>query len=170
MSKAKNRALEAEKARLQQEPEREAAHAHKEAKKRAAEATAAALEEAERKIQGKTCPGGSCVDTLRRFYDEDPATRMKTDLYAGVYPSSEASGPATGPRCKGKGKTPEMAQGTAERNPHDSNPFVTCSDGDGQNCLHCLEPRACKLGVPGAGGRGGADGPLSSGGEGPPTP
>ena len=59
-AKAKNeaelRALEAEKAWLQQQREREAARAHEEAERGAAEATAAAMKEAERKIRRQTPP------------------------------------------------------------------------------------------------------------------
>ena len=51
-------ALEAEKARLQQAREAEAAHAREEAERRAAAATAAAMEEAEAKLQRETPPGG----------------------------------------------------------------------------------------------------------------
>ena len=49
-------ALEAEKARLQQAPEAEAARAKEEAERRAAAATAAAMEEAEAKLQRETTP------------------------------------------------------------------------------------------------------------------
>ena len=58
-TQAELRGLEAEKAQLQQPREREAARAHKEAERRAEEATAAAMEEAERKIRRETIPGGS---------------------------------------------------------------------------------------------------------------
>ena len=52
-------ALEAEKARLQQVREAGAAHAREEAERRAAAATAAAMEEAEPKLHRETPPGGS---------------------------------------------------------------------------------------------------------------
>ena len=84
--------------------------------------------------------------------------------------SSEGSGPATRPRRKGKGKTPERPRRPAERHPHDSDPFVTRSDGDGRDRRHRHEPTGCKVGAPGAGGGGGDDTPPSSGGEGPPPP
>ena len=99
-------ALEVEKARLQQQCGREAACAHDKAEKPAAEATAAALEEAGRKIRRETYRGGSRVDTLRRIFDGDPASRMKIDLDVQDFRSSEGSGCATGPRRKGKGKAP----------------------------------------------------------------
>ena len=51
-------ALEAEKARLQQAWEAEAAHAREEAERRAAAARAAAMEEAEAKLRRETPPGG----------------------------------------------------------------------------------------------------------------
>ena len=57
-------ALQAEKARLQQTPEAEAARAREEAKGRAAAATAAAMAEAEAKLRRETPPGGSRVETL----------------------------------------------------------------------------------------------------------
>ena len=63
-TKADIRALEAEKARLQEQRERGVAGTHKEAKKHAAEATAAPMKEAERKIQCETPPGASRADTL----------------------------------------------------------------------------------------------------------
>ena len=102
-TEAELRALEAEKAQLQQQREREAARAHEEAKKRAAEATAAAMEEAERKIGHEMPPGGSPVDTLRSFFDGNSPSRMKIGLDAEDSGSSQASGSATRPRRKGKG-------------------------------------------------------------------
>ena len=57
-------ALEAEKARLQRAREAEAARAQEEAEMRASAATAAAMEEAEAKLQRETPPGGSRVETL----------------------------------------------------------------------------------------------------------
>ena len=57
-------ALEAEKARLQQAREAEAAHAREEAERRAAAGLAPAMEEAEAKLQRETPPGGSRVETL----------------------------------------------------------------------------------------------------------
>ena len=62
-------ALEAEKARLQRAREAEAARAREEAKSRAAAATAAAMEEAEAKLQRETPPGGSRVETLRKLFE-----------------------------------------------------------------------------------------------------
>ena len=53
-----------EKARLRRAREEEAARARDEAERRAAEATAAAMEEAEKKIKRETPPGGSRVDTF----------------------------------------------------------------------------------------------------------
>ena len=69
-TEAEIRALEAEEAQLQQQREQEAARAHK-------EATAPAMNEAERKIQCKTLSAGSRVNTLRRFFDGHPAYGMK---------------------------------------------------------------------------------------------
>ena len=69
-------ALGAEKAGLQLQRERVAPRAQEEAERRAVEATASAMEEPERNIRREMLPGGSGVDTLRRFFDGDPASRM----------------------------------------------------------------------------------------------
>ena len=61
-------ALEAEKARLQQAREAEAVHARGEAERRAAAATAAAMEVAEAKLRREIPPGGSRVETLRKLF------------------------------------------------------------------------------------------------------
>ena len=106
---AELRALEAEKAQLLQQFERGAACTHEEAGRRAAEAMAVAMEEAQRTIRRETPPGGSRVDTLRRFFDGDPACRMKIDLDAEDSRSSEGRGPTTRHRSKGKGKTPKKS-------------------------------------------------------------
>ena len=74
-TKAKLRALDAGKARVQQQRERQGARAHEEAKRRAAEATATAMEDAARKVRRETPPGASRVDILRRFFDGDPPPR-----------------------------------------------------------------------------------------------
>ena len=110
------------------------------------------------------------MDTLRRFFDGEPAFRMKIDLDAEDSRSSEGTGPATRPRRKGKGKTPERPRWQVERHPQDADPFVTCSDGDGRSRRPRHEPTGCKVGVAGACGGGGDDTPPSSGGEGPPPP
>ena len=70
------------------------------------------------------------MDTVRRFLNEDPDSRMKIDLHAEDSWSSEGSSIATCPRCKGKGNTPERLRTPAEEHPHKSRPFATCSDGD----------------------------------------
>ena len=95
---------------------------------------------------------------------------MKIDLDAEDSWSSEGSGRATHPRRKSKGKTPERARRPAEKHPHYSDHFVTCSDGDGRDHRHRQEPEGCRVGLPGAGGGGGDNTPRSSGGEDPPTP
>ena len=69
-------ALEADKARLQQARETEAARAREDAKRRAAAATAAAMEEAEAKLRRETPPGGSRVETLRRLFEGDTSSKM----------------------------------------------------------------------------------------------
>ena len=87
------------------------------------------------------------MDTLGRFFNGDPVSRMKIDLRAEGSRSSEGSGPATGLLRKGKGKTPERPQRSAERHLHDSDPFVTCSDRDGRSRQPCREPPGCKAGA-----------------------
>ena len=126
------------------------------------------MEEARRKVRQETAPRGSRVDILRKFLDGDPASRMKIDLDAEDSQSSESSGPATRPRCKGRGKTSERPRGPAKWHPQNSYPFVTCSDGVGRDRRHRREQILCKAGVPRACGGGGEDTPSSSG-RGAPT-
>ena len=89
------------------------------------------MEEAGRKIRRETPPEGSGVHTIRRFFDGDPASRMKIYLDVEGSRGSEGSGPATRLRRKRKEETRESPRRSAERQPHDSAPFVTCSGGDG---------------------------------------
>ena len=110
------------------------------------------------------------MNTLRRFFNGDPASSMKIDLDAEDSRSSEGSGTASRPRRKGRGKTSERPRRSGERNPHDSDPFVTCKNGDLRSRRPRQEPTGCKVAAAGAGGRGGDDTPPSSGGEGPPPP
>ena len=98
-------ALEAEKARLQQAREAEAARAWEEAEGRAAAATAAAMEEAEAKLRRETPPGGSRVETLRNLFEGDASAKMTLD--EADTGSSGSSGHTAHRRRKGKGKTPE---------------------------------------------------------------
>ena len=75
-TKAELAALEAEKARLQQAREADAASAWDKAERRAAAAMAAAMEEAEAKLRHETPPGGSRVETLRRLFEGDASSKM----------------------------------------------------------------------------------------------
>ena len=140
-------ALEAEKARLQQAREAEAARAREEAEGRAAAATAAAMEVAEAKLQRKTPPGGSRVETLRKLFEGDASSKMTLDLEEVDTGSSGSSGPTAYRRRKGKGKTPERSRRPAGGHPHDSDPFFTASDGDERGRRH-------RRGVAGGGGGG----------------
>ena len=144
-TEAELRAQEAAKAQLQQQREREDACAYEEAQKCAAEANAPAMEEAEWKIRRETPPGRFRVDTLHRFFDVDPACRMKIHLDMGDSRSSEGTGLATRPRRKGKGKIPERPRRYAKRHSHDTNPFVTCCDGDGRRRGHRHEPTSWEV-------------------------
>ena len=120
-------ALEAEKGRLQQTREAEAARAREEAERRAAAATTAALEEAEAKLRRETPPGGSRVETLRKLFTGDASSKMTLD--EADTGSSGSSGPTAYRRRKVKGKTPERPRRPAGGHPHDSDPFFTASDG-----------------------------------------
>ena len=138
-------ALEAEKARLQRAREAEAARAREEAEGRAAAATAAAMEEAEAKLQRETPPGGSRVETLRKLFEGDASSKMTLYLEENDTGSSGDSGPTAYRRRKDKGKTPERSRRPAGGHPHDSDPFFTASDGDGRGRGH-------RRGVAGGGG------------------
>ena len=127
-------ALEAEKARLQQTREAEAARAREEAERRAAAATAAAMEEAEAKLRHETPPGGSRVETLRKVFEGDASSKMTLD--EADTDSSGGSVPTAHRRRKGKGKTPERPRRPAGGHPHDSDPFFTASDGDERGRRH----------------------------------
>ena len=127
-------ALEAEKARLQQTQEAEAARAREEAERRAAAATAAAMEEAEAKLRRETPPGGSRVETLRKLFEGDASSKMTLD--EADTGSSGSSGPTAHRRRKGKGKTPERPRRPAGGHPHDSDPFLTASNGDERGRRH----------------------------------
>ena len=148
-------ALEAEKARLQQAREAEAARAQEEAKRRAAAATAAAMAEAEAKIRRETPPGGSRVETLRKLFEGDASSRMALDPEEVDTGSSGSSGPTAYRRRKGKGKTPERSRRPAGGHPRDSDPFFTASDGDERGRRH-------RRGVACGGGR---DVPMEPEGE-----
>ena len=148
-------ALEAEKARLQQAPEAEAARAWQESEGRAAAATAAAIEEAEAKLRRETPPGGSRVETLQKLFEGDTSSKMTLDVEEVDTGSSGDSGPTAYRQRKGKGKTPERSRRPAGGHPHDSNPFFTASDGDGRGRRHRR----------GAAGGGGGDVPMEPEGE-----
>ena len=148
-------ALEAEKARLQQAREAEAARAREEAERRAAAATAAAMEEAEAKLQRETPPGGSRVETLRKLFERDAPSKMTLDLEEVDTGSSGHSRPTAYRRRRGKGKTPQRARRPAGGHPHDSEPLIIASDGDGRDRRH-------RRGMAGGGGR---DVPMEPEGE-----
>ena len=126
--------MEAQKARLQQAREAEAACAREEAKARAAAATAATMEEAEAKLRRETPPGASRVETLRKLLEGDASSRMALD--EADTGSSGSSGTTARRRRKGKGKTPERPRRPAGGHPHDSDPFFTASDEDERGRRH----------------------------------
>ena len=129
-TKAEIRALEAEKAQLQRVCQEETACAREEAERRAAEATAVAMEKAGKQMKRKTPSGGFCVDTLRRLFEVNSASRMKMYLDAKDSRSSASSDRAPHYRRKGKAKTLERARRPAEGHPDDSNPLVISSGMD----------------------------------------
>ena len=104
------------------------------------------MEDDERKIKCKMPPGGSSMDTLRRLFQGDFSSRMKIDLDTEDCLCSKGGGRASRHRCNGKRKTPKRVRRPALKHPNDSNPFITCSDGDGRDCRHHREPRGCKVG------------------------
>ena len=114
------------------------------------------MEEAEAKLQRKTPPGGSRVETLRKLFEGDTSSKMKLDLEEDDTGSSGDSGPTAYRRRRGKGKTPERARRPAGRHPHDSDPFFTAWDGDGGDRRH---RRGMAVG-------GGGDVPMGPEGEG----
>ena len=101
--------LEAEKARLQQTREAEAARAREEAERRAAAATTAAMEEAEAKLRRETPPGGSRVETLRKLFEGDASSKMALDPEEVDTGSSGSSGPTAYRLREGK-ETPERSR------------------------------------------------------------
>ena len=124
-------ALEAEKARLEQAGEAEAAWAWEEAEGRAAAATAAAMAEAEAKLRRETPPGGSRVETLRKLFEGDASSKMALDPEEVDTGSSGSSGPTAYRRRKGKGKTPETSRrpaGDTPMTPTPSSPPATGMD------------------------------------------
>ena len=169
-TEAQIRDLEAKKTQLEQEREKEAASANKEAERPAAEATAAAMEGAERKIKRQTPPGASGVDTLRRLFEGHTASRMESDPDAEDSRRPRSSGRATRHRRKGQAKNPKRAQRATEKHPQDSNPFVTCSDRDGRDRQHRPESTGCKVGAARAGGKRGDGVPPGSDRGGLPPP
>ena len=70
----------------------------------------------------------------------DPASRMNIDLDGEDSRSSEDSGAAIRPRRNRKEKTPDRQQRAPEGHPHNSDSFVTCSNGDGRDRQHRQEP------------------------------
>ena len=94
------------------------------------------MEEAEAKLQRGTPPGGSRVETLRKLFEGDAPSNMKLDLEEDDTGSSGDSGFTAYRRRRGKGKTPERARRPAGGHLHDSDPFLTASNGDGRDRRH----------------------------------
>ena len=94
------------------------------------------------------------------LFEGDASSKMKLDLEEVDSGSSGDSGPATLRRRKGKWKTPERARRPAGGHPHDSDPFLTASNGDGRDRRHRQ----------GMAGGGGGDVPMEAEGEGEDLP
>ena len=118
------------------------------------------MEEAEAKLQRKTPPGGSRVETLQKLFEGDASSKMKLDLEEDDTVSSGDSGPTAYRQRRGKGKTPERARRPAGGHPHDSDRLFTASDGDRRDRRH-------RRGMAGGGGR---DVPMEPEGEGEDLP
>ena len=144
------RALEAENAQLHTVDEEETARANVEDERRAAEATATSTEDAERKMKRETPAGGSGVDTLQRLFEIDLDTEV---AQAAMAAAADA---------RARGRSPK-----AEAH-HNSNPFVTCSDGNEGDRRHGRELTGRVLGAAVAGGGGSNGTPPRSDGEGIP--
>ena len=80
---------------------------------------------------------------------------MKLDLEEDDTGSSGDSGPPAYRRKRGKGETPERARRPAGGHPHDSDPFLTASNGDRRDRRHRR----------GMAGGGGGDVPMEPEGE-----
>ena len=76
------------------------------------------------------------METLRKLFDGNTSSKMKLDLEEDDTGSSGDSSPTAYRRRRGKGKTPERARRPAGGHLHDSNPFFTASNGDGQDRRH----------------------------------
>ena len=123
------RALDAEKARLQQQREWRAAHANEESEGRASAATVVAMEEAGRKVCRETPPGGSRVDTLRRFFDGDPVSRIRVDLDAEDSQSRKGSAPPPDPAKRARGRPQNDHGGWPRSTPTTPNPSSPAAMG-----------------------------------------
>ena len=94
------------------------------------------MKEAAAKLQRETPPGGSRVETLRKLFEGDASSKVTLDLEEVNTGSSGDSGPTAYRWRKGKAKTPERSRWPAGGPPHDSDPFLTASDGDGRDRRH----------------------------------
>ena len=100
------------------------------------------------------------METLRKLFEGDASSKMTLDLEEVDTGSSGDSGPTAYRRRRGKKKTPERSRRPAGGHPHDSDPFLTASDGDGRGPRH-------RRGVAGGGG---GDVPMEPEGEGEDLP
>ena len=123
-TEAKISYLEAEKAQFQSICEEETTCAREELERRAAEATATAMKEAEQKMKRQIAPGGFFVDILRSLFKGDSGCWMKIAPGAEDSASSEDSSQTPCRRRQGKQRTPKRARRPAERHPDKSNPFL----------------------------------------------
>ena len=102
------------------------------------------MEVVQRKIRPETPPEGSRVDTLRRFFDGDPASRTKIDLDAEDSRSSEGSGPATRPRRKDRGRPRKDHGGLPKGTPITPIPSLPAAMGTDETAGIATSPRAAR--------------------------
>ena len=122
------------------------------------------------KICREMPPGVFRVDSVRRFFNGDPASRTKIDIDAEDSRSSNGSGPATRPCRKGKGKTQKDHGGLPKGTPMAPTPSLLTAIGIQETASNAKSPRASRVGAPGPGEGSCDDTPPGSRGEGPPTP
>ena len=103
-TEAELRALEAGKAQLQQQRERQAARAHEEAQRRAVEALAAAMEGAGRKSRLETRPGGPEWTPSGGSSTEPPPSGRRSTWTRRTLGAAKAAAPPPVPTVRARGR------------------------------------------------------------------
>ena len=100
-----------------------------------------------------------------------PSTRGSAQQSDPMPPrSGGGQRPQQASRPQGQGKTPERAQSPIQKYPHNSDPFVTYSDGEERERRPRRDSTGGKVAVAGTGGGGGDGTPPGSDGKGLPSP